>query len=245
MRRTTILVVDDDPSMRELLGEVLETEGWRAVTVSNGDEALKAAAEQQLEMALLDILMPGMKALQVCRELTSRFHVPVIIISGIDSTGEKVTFLNAGADDYLTKPFQAAELIARIEAVFRQRGGRRTSRRFAVQNLQIDLDARKVKRRGREIKLTPTEFRLLEELVASAGKTVSYRHLLSAIWGGDFADERGLLYVHMGHLRRKLNRPGYARCVLTVPGVGYCLGSSVRELCSETGYSSDRSLGTE
>jgi two-component system KDP operon response regulator KdpE len=223
MPRTRLLVVDDDPQIQRMLRSQLAAREYEVQVVADGPGALLAAAEFEPHLVLLDITMPGMDGLEVCRRLREWSPVPVILITAADAPQTKMTALDLGADDYLTKPFHMGELLARVRAVLRRTAASAAPPAVVVSvgKLTIDLARREVRRGEELVKLTKTEFDLLRELVTHADKVLTYRHLLNAVWGPDY-DDIHYVHVHVGNLRRKLEGgPTGPRLILSVPGVGY------------------------
>ena len=225
MAHTYILVVDADEKVINLLKINLSREGWHVLSARDGDEALKIAEKDPPDLVLLDMILPDMDGFEVCRQLRRWSRVPIIVLSSRADTADKVKCLNLGADDYLTKPFGIDELIARIRAVLRRNHvGEEVPVGSSYQcgKLQVDFVSRQVTSDGHEVKLTPTEYKLLRELVLSAGRPLGYRYLLGKIWGPEYKTEREYLHVYIGHLRAKIeaNMKG-AASIICVPGVGY------------------------
>ena len=225
MEKVRILVVDDDKNIIELLSSTLSLEGWQVLSATNGMEALKKAEEVSPDLVLLDIMMPLMDGFEICRRLRQRSKIPIIALSARTDVGDKIKCLDLGADDYVTKPFRVDELIARINAVLR----RNRLVDFMPENpvvnygdVKIDFQQRRVFALGLEIVLTPTEYNLLVELSINAGKTLTYDYLLSRIWGLEFVEERDYLYVHINHLREKIeSEPQKPRYIISIPRIGY------------------------
>jgi two-component system KDP operon response regulator KdpE len=218
-----ILVVDDDPQIQRMLRPVLAGPGHDVRVVGSGPEALVAVAEEAPDLVLLDITMPGMDGLEVCRQLRGWSSVPVILLTAADTPQTKIAALDLGADDYLTKPFHTGELLARVRAVLRRAaaGTERPPTVVSVGELVIDLARREVRRSNSMVHLTKTEFELLRELVSHADKVLTYGHLLNSVWGPAHDDTR-LVRVHVGNLRRKIETgPTGPRYIVAVPGVGY------------------------
>lgn len=224
MAKTRLLVVDDDPQIQRMLRSQLGARDYEVQVVGSGPEALVAAGEFEPDLVLLDITMPGMDGLEVCRQLREWSAVPVILLTAADAPQTKMTALDLGADDYLTKPFHMGELLARVRAVLRRTQAAAANAPPAVvraAGLTIDLARREVHRGEEPVRLTKTEFELLRELVTHADKVLTYRHLLNAVWGPEY-DDIHLVHVHVGNLRRKLEGgPTGPRLILSVPGVGY------------------------
>lgn len=225
MSQTTVLVVDDDPVINELIKASLEGEGWTIYSAHDGDEAIKLSHEKQPDLIILDIMMPGIDGVEVCRHIASTSSTPIIMLSALGGLNEKTKCLDIGADDYVTKPFQVEELISRAKAVLRRRHRNDNSASKALSlpsDLVIDFMAKRVKVGGQEVRLTPMEFRLLEELATNAGKALTYRYLLNKIWGPEYSDERQYLHVCIGHLRAKMESdPQNPKYIVNVRGIGY------------------------
>jgi two-component system KDP operon response regulator KdpE len=219
-----ILVVDDDPQIRRVMRATLSGHHYEVVEARNGEEALERFRQEMPDLVLLDMNMPGMDGLETCRLLRAGSEAPILILSVRNTERDKVAALDAGADDYVTKPFGLEELLARIRAAMRRapaspEGGPHS---FTGDDLQIDFDARRVRVSGREVRLTPKEFELLRHLVANAGKPVPHRELLQAVWGPDYGEETEYLRVFINQLRKKIEPdPARPRHVLTEPWVGY------------------------
>ncbi len=225
MPSLSILVVDDDPEILKFLRAGLGHEGWEIYTVLNGKDALSYVEQHPPDLVILDIILPEMDGMEVCRRLQSLSKVPVIMLSARGEMADKVQCLDLGADDYLTKPFGLEELVSRIKAVLRRSQPKEpdSSPRFFIQDgLEIDFNARRVTTNGRESKLTSTEYSLLRELVVNAGRPISHRDLLNSVWGPEYRTEREYLHVYIGHLRTKIEvDPRNPRYIISVPGKGY------------------------
>ena len=225
MDHTYILVVDADEKVVNLLKINLSREGWHVLSARDGDEALKIAEKDPPDLVLLDMMLPDMDGFEVCRQLRRWSQVPIIVLSSRIDTADKVKCLNLGADDYITMPFGSEELIARIRAVLRRNHVGETvpvGSSYKCDKLRVDFISRQVTSDGNEIKLTPTEFKLLRELVLGAGRPLGYRYLLGKIWGPEYKTEREYLHVYIGHLRAKIeSNLGGAASIICVPGVGY------------------------
>ena len=225
-----ILVVEDEQEIRRFLRVSLASHGYRLVESATGKDGLMQAASQQPDLILLDLGLPDMDGMQLIAEVRQWSHVPIVILSARGQDQDKVNALDAGADDYLTKPFSVGELLARIRVALRhavQTAGGAGEPVFALDELRVDLARRQVFVRDREIHLTPIEYRLLTTMVKYAGKVVTHRQLLKEVWGPESVFETHYLRVYMAQLRRKLEadsaRPRY---LLTEPGVGYRLAAS-------------------
>ena len=221
-----VLVIEDEPPIRKFLRGVLEREGYRLIEAETGAQAMRLAAQQPPELVLLDLGLPDTDGQFVLTQLREWYTGPIIILSARDQEQQKVTALDHGADDYLTKPFGTAELLARLRVALRRRGERASeiSTLFQTGDLRVDLAARRVFARGTETHLTPNEYKLLTTLIQHAGKVLTHRFLLKEVWGPGQIDETHYLRVHMASLRRKLEidsaNPQY---LLTEQGVGYRL----------------------
>jgi len=219
-----ILVVDDDPQIRRVMKVTLVGNSYEVIEARTGEEALDMVPQVAPNLILLDMNMPGMGGLETCRALRSGSEIPVIILSVRNTEKDKVAALDAGADDYVTKPFSIEELLARIRATLRRspnapEGG---PHGFSAPGLEIDFETRRLRVQGKDVRLTPKEFQLLRYLVAHAGKPVSHRELLQAVWGPDYGDEPEYLRVFINQLRKKVEAdPAKPRYVLTEPWVGY------------------------
>lgn len=225
MTQARILVVDDEESIRRFLRTALHGYGYEVIDVEDGAAALKQAANERLDLVILDLGLPDMSGCEVLARLRERSKVPVIILSAFGREQEKVAAFDAGADDYLTKPFGLQELLARMRAVMRRANdGSAAESQYDVGDLHIDFAARRVVVREREVRLTPTEFRLLQVMARNAGKVITHRQLLTEVWGADQQEEINYLRVFMAGLRRKLEEnSAQPRYLLTDQGVGYRL----------------------
>ena len=222
-----VLVVDDEPGMRLLLGKGLQQAGYEVVTAMHGPQALAAFLQAQPDLVLLDVLMPGMDGYEVCRRLRRVADVPIVMVSALRNEDEIVRGLEAGADDYVTKPFGVAELVARLAALrrrYERAAGSQPELRFGGGQLQIDLLGHKVQLDGQPLQLGPTEFRLLAYLALNAARVVPHAELVEQIWGPEGAHLEKYLKVYVGRLRRKLEPTDSSRrYVVSVHGVGYRL----------------------
>lgn len=221
----TVLIVDDEPKIRALLRDALVADGVSVVEASTGAEGIGAALESRPQLIVLDLGLPDMDGVDVCRAIREWSSAPILILSARHSEEEKTSLLDAGADDYVTKPFGVPELRARIRAQLRRArmrpvpGGDVPIR---VDDLEIDLARRIVRRGGTAVHLTPTEWELLHELVSHDGRTLTHRQLFHKVWGQSYGDPQGYLRVYIAHLRRKLEAdPYHPRLLLTDAGVGY------------------------
>jgi two-component system KDP operon response regulator KdpE len=224
MSEARLLVVDDDPKIRRLLQSQLTLRGYIVESVGSGPEALDAIGLYPPHLVLLDLSLPGMNGIAVCKNLREWSEVPVILLTANDAVDSKIAALDAGADDYLTKPFHMGELIARIRTVLRRTPADTiTIPVFKFGDIEIDMAQRQVRREEQPIHLTRIEFDLLSELARYADRVLTYDHLLQAVWGPTAEDIHGV-HVHISNLRRKLEKgPGGPRHILAVAGVGYRL----------------------
>lgn len=221
-----MLLVEDEVPIRRFLRPALTSQGYHLFEASTGADALTDAATRQPDVVILDLGLPDMDGLEVIRRLREWTSVPIIVLSARGQERDKVSALDAGADDYVAKPFGPDELLARIRAALRRRAtGANGEPTFVVGELKIDLARRHVSVGGREVHLTPIEYRLLATLGRDAGKVLTHRQLLREVWGRH-AEDAHTLRVHMAQLRRKLEaEPANPRYVLTEPGVGYRLAA--------------------
>jgi DNA-binding response OmpR family regulator len=222
---TDILLVEDDETLREALAFHLEREGYQVRQASNGQAALNEARQQPPDLIILDVMLPGLDGLSICRILRAEQETPIILLTARTGEVDKIIGLETGADDYVTKPFSTGELLARIRALLRRTGSRTTSaRRNELQagDLVINLERRRVFRAGREIALSPKEFDLLTELMRHPGVALSRDLLLERVWGYDFLGDSRTVDVHIRWLREKVEAdPSLPHLIQTVRGVGY------------------------
>ena len=226
----TILVVDDDPAISEMLTIVLESEGFPPIAVTDGNEAVPVFREHNPDLILLDLMLPGMNGVDICRTIRAESPVPIVMLTAKTDTVDVVLGLESGADDYITKPFKHKELIARIRARLRppveaQEAKTESSDVIVVGDLHIDVSEHTVTRDGEEISLTPLEFDLLLEMSRKPGQVHTREDLLSKVWGYKHASDTRLVNVHVQRLRAKIEKdPEDPQIVLTVRGVGYKTG---------------------
>ena len=225
MSKTRILVVDDELSIIKFLRANLEAKGYKVLTAMDGAEALQTFEMELPDLVILDIMMPKMDGFEVCRRLREWSQTPIIMLSARGDVSDKVKCLDLGADDYITKPFGASELIARVRAVLRRTEAAATvptQPSFTSGDLKISFSQRRVTIAGKEVKLTPTEYSLLQEFVLNVGKVLTHTHLLNKVWGTEYRDDTQYLHVFVRRLRVKLKPdPANPRYITTVPGVGY------------------------
>jgi two-component system KDP operon response regulator KdpE len=224
MKKAHVLVVDDEEQIRKAVGRALTGRDYEVEEAPDGETALASAAASPPDLVVLDLNLPGIDGLSVCREIRRRSSVPILVLSVREDESDKVAALDLGADDYLTKPFGIEELMARVRALLRRAEGQAGSRpvRFSVDGLEIDLEARRVTREGSEVRLTKTEWNLLEVLSEHPGKLQTHRWLLERVWGIGYSEDLDVLRVFISQLRRKLGEdPGSPRLIATDPGIGY------------------------
>jgi two-component system KDP operon response regulator KdpE len=220
-----ILVVDDEPQIRRVMKTALASNGYEAYEARTGEEALESLRANHPDLILLDMNMPGMGGMSTCREIRAVCEIPIIILSVRDSEQDKIAALDAGADDYMTKPFSVNELLARIRANLRRFGGPAAEAEETVvvaSDFLVNIAAREVKIGGKLVRLTPKEFDLLRFLLANANKPIPHRKLLQTIWGPDYGDEVEYLRVFISQLRKKVEAdPARPRYIVTEPWIGY------------------------
>jgi two-component system KDP operon response regulator KdpE len=222
MSAVTILVIDDEPQIRRVMRATLASQGYTVTEARSGEEALEMLRSEQPDLILLDVNLPGMGGLEVCREIRERSDVPIVMLTVRNTEKDKVQALDAGADDYVVKPFGMEELRARIRAALRRASAAEPLAPVDSPDLRIDFESRKVTVQGRLVRLTPKEFGLLRQLVASAGKPLPHRSLLQAVWGPDYGEETEYLRVFINQLRKKIEPdPRHPRYIHTEPWVGY------------------------
>jgi two-component system KDP operon response regulator KdpE len=217
-----VLVVDDERAIRRYLHAALNAQGYTVFEAANGQEALNAAVAYRPDLIILDLGLPDIDGVAITRQLREWTNIPILILSVREQESDKIAALDAGADDYLTKPFNSGELMARMRVALRRSMQTASEPVFEIGELRVDLAHRQVSEAGREILLTPTEYDLLRVLVQNAGKVLTHRQLLRQVWGSAYEAEAHLLRVNMSNLRHKIEpdpaRPHY---ILTEPGVGY------------------------
>ena len=224
MSGARVLIVDDEPQVLRLLRTALTERGYDVATAASGEDALAALDHRSADVVILDLVMPGLSGLDVCRIVRERSAVPIIVLSARGDEHDKVRALDLGADDYLTKPFGMEELLARIRVALRHSvdGGGRTDAIFRSGELRIDFERRQVWHGEEEVRLTPTEYELLKYLVQHADKALTHGMILRAVWGPEYGGESQYLRVYIPQLRRKIESdPARPRYIVTEPGVGY------------------------
>ena len=231
MSKTRILIVDDELSIIKFLRATLKAENYEVLTAMDGAEALQTIEMELPDLVILDIMMPKMDGFEVCRRLREWSQIPIIMLSARGDEGDKVKCLELGADDYITKPFGASELVARVRAVLRRTKAARvipTQPSFTSGDIKINFVERRVTVAEREVKLTPTEYNLLQELVLNANKVLTHSMLLGKVWGPEYGEEREYLRVFIGRLRRQLEpKPENPKYIISIPGVGYQFKATV------------------
>ena len=222
MIAATILAVDDEPQIRRVLRTTLSIQGYTILEAKSGEEALETIRRERVDLVLLDVNLPGISGLETCREMRASSDVPIIMLTVRNAEADKVQALDAGADDYVVKPFGSDELMARIRAALRRTAPGETLPAFETPDLKIDFSKRTVMVRGNNVRLTPKEFELLRHLVANQGKAIPHRRLLQAVWGPDYGEETEYLRVFINQLRKKVEPdPGEPRYIITEPWLGY------------------------
>jgi two-component system KDP operon response regulator KdpE len=226
----TALVIDDERQIRSLLRIVLEEDHYRVFDYETGRQGLAEVATRRPDVVLLDLGLPDMDGLTVLKRLREWSHVPVLILSVRDAPDEKVSALDLGADDYVTKPFEADELLARLRAIQRRVASEKDEPYFTAGHLAMDFTAHTVTVKGKEVKLTATEYALLKVLAQHAGKVVTHKQLLREVWGPNAEEQSQYLRVYMTHLRKKIESPGAKEKLLrTESGIGYRLVLPLKE----------------
>lgn len=222
---TSILLIDDDPQLVRLVRANLESVGYRVATAGDAGAALASIQMETPSLIVLDIMLPEVSGYELCQRIREFTSTPIIMLTAKDEDIDKVKGLKMGADDYVTKPFNVQELLARIEAVLRRTRsgeGPETPPVLTVGDLTLDFGQRRVTIRGREVPLTLTEYKLLAQLVGNAGRVMLHRDLLTRVWGAEYRDELEYLRAYVLHLRRKIEEdPHKPKCILTQPGIGY------------------------
>ncbi|HEY1592813.1 MAG TPA: response regulator transcription factor [Solirubrobacteraceae bacterium] len=219
--RPPVLVCDDETQILRALRVILRDAGYEAVPASTGEEALDLAAVRHPDAAIIDLVLPDIDGVEVCRRLREWTAIPIIVLSAVGEEDAKVRALAAGADDYVTKPFGPRELVARLAAVLRRSGSGVEDSVIQADGLAIDIGARVVRRDGEEVHLTPKEFELLRLLARNRGRLMTHRELLTTVWGEGYSDDTQVLRAHVANLRRKIEPADGPRFIKTDPGVGY------------------------
>jgi two-component system response regulator RegX3 len=221
-----VLVVDDDPGIREVVSYALRREGFTVSEAADGEEGLEIAKRNGLDVVILDVMLPGISGVDLCRALRAESGVPIIMLTAKDSEVDRVLGLELGADDYVTKPFSMVELVSRVRAILRRReldrseGG--TARRLG--GLRLDLASQAAEVEGRHVRLTPSEVKILALLSEDPGRIISRTHLMRHLWGSNYVGDEHACEVHVSNLRRKIESdPSHPRRLITVRGEGYKL----------------------
>jgi two-component system OmpR family response regulator len=223
-----LLLVEDEPTLRELLSASLRLAGFHVVPVETGAQALDAVRERHPDLIVLDVMLPDIDGFEVARRLRERptvpghAHPPILFLTARDAAEDRINGLRAGGDDYVTKPFNLEELVLRIQAVLRRTSGRRPDNRLAVGDLELDVDSHQVSRGGVPVPLSPTEFDLLRVLMENAGQVLSREQLLERVWHYDFGGDDSIVASYISYLRRKVDT-GEPKLIHTVRGTGYVL----------------------
>ncbi|WP_283152751.1 response regulator transcription factor [Guptibacillus hwajinpoensis] len=229
MEKESILLVEDEINVIQFMKLELEHEGYDVTTARDGEEAMARFQEKEWSVILLDWMIPKLDGLEVCRRIRKTSRVPIIILTARDYVGDKILGLDRGADDYITKPFEIEELLARIRAVLRRaqsQSKQQDEDKLTIANLEVNVKSRRVVRENNEIELTQREFDLLVFLMKHEGEALSREWLLSAVWGYDFVGETNVVDVYIRYLRNKLDREYEPTLIHTVRGIGYILRSS-------------------
>lgn len=222
MNGANILVVDDEPQIRRVMRSTLSTHGYVITEAKSGEEALESLGANRPDLVLLDMNMPGIGGIEACRAIRSASDIPIIMLTVRNAERDKVAALDAGADDYVVKPFGFEELLARIRAALRRYSPGDALPSFVAKDLTIDFQKREVTAGGKAVHLTPKEYDVLKHLVANQGKPLTHRRLLQAVWGPDYGEETESLRVVINQLRKKLElNPSRPKYILTEPWIGY------------------------
>ncbi len=219
--RPKVLVCDDEGQILRALRVILRDAGYEALPAESGEEALDVAAVKSPDAAIVDLVLPDIDGVEVCRRLREWTKMPIIVLSAVGDEDAKVRALAVGADDYVTKPFGPRELVARLQAVLRRTGGEPDDALITTDGLELDLAARVVRRQGIEVHLTPKEFDLLRVLARNRGRLITHRELLTTVWGPGYGNDTQVLRAHVANLRRKIEPEDGPRYIRTDPGVGY------------------------
>lgn len=237
----TILVVDDEREIVRALRRSLTAHGYNVVVAKSGEEAIAALSQQRPDLLLLDLLLPGMSGLEVCRQVREVSNVPIIVLSVKDAERDKVEALDLGADDYVAKPFGMSEVLARVRVALRRiaQPNSGAAPRFQAGPLSVDFAQRRVRLDGREVALTPTEYDLLKVFITYRGKILTRQQLLKEVWGANAHARTHSLHVYVAQLRQKIEpAPEHPRFILTIPGVGYRFSDEFEDVKSASPSSS-------
>ena len=218
----TILVVDDEPQIRRVLRATLTAHCYVIIDAKTGEEAIESVRKEKPDLVLLDVNMPGMGGVEACREIRRSSNAPIIMLTVRSAERDKVAALDAGADDFVVKPFGIEELLARIRASLRRHAAGEAIPPFSSKELAVDFESRRVEVRGHQVHLTPKEYELLKLLIANQGKPITHRRLLQVVWGPDYGEETENLRVVINQLRKKIESdPAHPKYIRTEPWVGY------------------------
>ncbi len=222
-RKTLILVVDDEEKIRRALKSILSSRKYEVALAEDGEQAIDLAIDHTPDLIILDLSLPGLSGIEVCRELRSWYTGPILILTVHSADQDKVAALDSGADDYLTKPFSAAELLARVRALLRRAAQNvAPAAVITLKDMEIDIGRRTVKRGGREIELTRTEFDILAYLAQNPDRVLTSKMILEKVWGPEYVEDARTLRVHVSNLRKKIEPdPNVPRFIMTEPGVGF------------------------
>ena len=218
-----ILVVEDDRETRSLIAKYLRNNACNVTTANDGNEMTRAMADHRVDLLILDVMLPGEDGLSLCRKVRAESQVPIIMLTARGEESEKVRGLATGADDYIVKPFSVPELLARVRALLRRSNPDRIATVLSIGDIELDRDKRRVLRDGRAVDLGPTEYRLLEFLMERPGRVFSREQLLDGVWGSEIYIDERTVDVHVGRLRKAINRGRLADPIRTVRGAGYAL----------------------
>jgi two-component system, OmpR family, KDP operon response regulator KdpE len=225
MYNSRIIVVDDDLAIVKFLRANLQAEGYEILVALDGEKAIQTIEKELPDLVILDITLPGMDGFEICRRLREWSQIPIIMLTARGDAEDKVRCLDLGADDYITKPFAANELLARVRAVLRRVQVTDLTPQqpsFRYENIEVNFAQRQVTVSDKDVKLTPTEYQLLQELVLNAGKVLTHSYLLNKIWGPEYQGEKDYLHVFIRRLRHKIeSKPAEPKFIITVPAVGY------------------------
>lgn len=222
MSGETILVIDDEPQIRRVMRSTLSTHGYLITEAKSGEEGVESARKERPDLVLLDMNMPGMGGLEACKEIRRSSEAPIIMLTVRNAERDKVMALDAGADDYVVKPFGIEELLARIRSALRRYAPGDSIAPFVSKDVNIDFESRQVSVRGHDVHLTPKEYDVLKHLVANQGKPLTHRRLLQSVWGPDYGEETENLRVVINQLRKKIEvDPARPKYILTEPWIGY------------------------
>lgn len=231
MKSVRILIVDDDPAIRKFIRANLEARSYQVFLAADGEEGIKIIEAELPDLVLLDIMMPGVDGLEVCRRIRTWSEIPIIMLSAREGEIDKVKCLDYGADDYLTKPFSLAELLARIKAVLRRTHDNAENviqGRYCQGDLEVDLGQNRVILEGQDITLTKTEFKILSYLVVNAGRVITANQILSRVWGEDYIGDNHMVQVFIARLRKRLKDTSKeAKYIETRSGIGYLIKPTV------------------